>query len=152
LSLGVLVVEAARNSGALITADFALEQGRDVFALPGKVDSNTSFGTNGLIKQGGKLVSCVEDILEEFNLSVETKNAKIELTNESITRQDLVGEELLLYNIIPNQPLQLDDIVEKADISISCVSQILLNLQIRKLIKQLPGKQFVRSDEWKIKA
>ncbi len=69
LSLGLLVVEAARNSGALITADFALEQGREVFALPGKVDSNTSFGTNGLIKQGAKLVSGVDDIVEEFDLN-----------------------------------------------------------------------------------
>lgn len=72
LSLGVVVVEAARNSGALITADFALEQGREVFALPGKVDSFTSFGTNELIKQGAKLVSCVDDIIEEF-LSVQEK-------------------------------------------------------------------------------
>ncbi|MCM8789491.1 MAG: DNA-processing protein DprA [Candidatus Omnitrophica bacterium] len=70
LSLGVIVVEAARNSGALITADFALEQGRDVFALPGKIDSNLSFGTNGLIKQGAKLVSCVDDILEELNTNL----------------------------------------------------------------------------------
>lgn len=68
LSLGVLVVEAARNSGALITADFALEQGRDVFALPGKIDSGTSFGTNELIKQGAKLASSVEDIMEELNI------------------------------------------------------------------------------------
>src|SRR3990167_9514020 len=66
LSLAVIVVEAARNSGALITADFALEQGRDVFAVPGKVDSATSFGTNQLIKQGAKLTDSIEDILEEL--------------------------------------------------------------------------------------
>ncbi|MFA5410572.1 MAG: DNA-processing protein DprA [Candidatus Omnitrophota bacterium] len=145
LSLGVLVVEAAKNSGALITADFALEQGRDVFALPGKVDANTSFGTNELIKQGAKLVSCVEDIAEEFNFSIKKEGIKIEMANKSITSKDLAGEESLLYNLIHNQPLHLDAILEKAALNISQVSQILLNLEIRKLIRQLPGKQFIRS-------
>lgn len=70
LSMGVIVVEAAKNSGALITADFALEQGREVFAVPGKVDSATSFGTNQLIKQGAKLTDSVEDILEELDLGL----------------------------------------------------------------------------------
>lgn len=70
LSLGVLVVEAAQNSGALITADFALEQGRDVFALPGKIDSRTSWGANELIKDGAKLVSTAGDIMEELNPGV----------------------------------------------------------------------------------
>lgn len=151
LSLGVLVVEAAKNSGALITADFALEQGREVFALPGKVDSNTSFGTNGLIKQGAKLVSCVEDILEEFDLTVPQHCHANELAVSldspdcaKVQTRKLSLEESLLYGLISGQSISLDEIIEKTEFSIPEVSGILLNLQMRKLIKQLPGKQFIR--------
>lgn len=148
LSLGVLVVEAARNSGALITADFALEQGREVFALPGKIDACNSFGTNGLIKQGAKLISCVDDILEEFNLSI-IKNDKPSIqTNELKIRkenkQSFSAEESLLFNLLSDEPILLDEIVEKTNLSVSNVSGILLRLQLRKLIKQLPGRQFVK--------
>lgn len=143
LSLGVLVVEAARNSGALITADFGLEQGRDVFALPGKVDSQTSFGTNGLIKQGAKLVSCAEDILEEFNcLKEQAKKDKVEKTDKS----DAVdGEEGQIYDLISSQSVHLDELLEKTNLDIPRISDILLKLQLKKLIKQLPGKQFARA-------
>lgn len=147
LSLGVLVVEAAQNSGALITADCALEQGRDVFALPGKIDSGNSFGTNGLIKQGAKLVSCADDIIEEFNIP-QPANTDEEETKE--TRLDnsacLSDSESLLYNLISEQPVLLDEIVEKSGFAISEISGILLNLQLRRLIRQIPGKQFVRTD------
>lgn len=146
LSLGVLVAEAARNSGALITADFALEQGRDVFALPGKVDSQTSFGTNGLIKQGAKLVSCVDDILEEFNLRTTIGPKCTMKVNKRISIPDLVdNDEKILYASISEEPLPLDEIVENTNLDISRVSDILLRLQLKKLIRQLPGKQFVRS-------
>lgn len=146
LSLGVVVVEAARNSGALITADFALEQGREVFALPGKVDSHTSFGTNGLIKQGAKLVSCLDDILEEFNLPVTKIHKAKENTPVHLKFDFNHAEENQLYDLLSSQPIALDEIVEKTNMGISRISDILLRLQVKKLIKQLPGKQFVRNE------
>lgn len=155
LSLGVLVAEAARNSGALITADFALEQGREVFAVPGKVDSDTSFGPNELIKQGAKLVSCVDDIIEEFNF-----DAGIRKSNAGLGRLDDTGprlsareprdgalteEELNLYNVISRESCGMDDLVEITNMDIPEISGILFKLQLKKLIRQLPGKHFVRN-------
>jgi len=152
LSLGVLVVEAAQNSGALITADFALEQGREVFALPGKVDSGTSFGTNNLIKQGAKLVSNLEDIIEELEIPIkdrtESKQAlteqKAEVRDSVEPLKNLAGEERALYNIISPQPISLDDIIDKLNLDVSKIATLLLRLQMRRLIKELPGKQFVK--------
>jgi DNA processing protein len=154
LSQGVLIVEAAKNSGALITADFALEQGRDVFALPGKVDSLNSFGTNELIKQGAKLVSSVDDILEELPLLAYITKSKTvaekrrkdcpELKRQS---QSLSCAEDLLYNIIDAQPVSLDELVEKTNLNVLNLSPVLLNLQTKKLVKKLPGGQFIRSQD-----
>jgi DNA processing protein len=152
LAQGILVVEAARNSGALITADFALEQGREVFALPGKVDSRTSFGTNGLIKQGAKLVSNVEDIIEELETPIKNRpessqafnKQKIDAGNFAEPIKNLAGEEMALYNIISPQPIGLDDIVDRLNLDVSKISSLLLRLQMRRLVKELPGKQFVK--------
>lgn len=155
LSLGVLVVEAARNSGALITANFALEQGREVFALPGKVDSGNSFGTNALIKDGAKLVSCVEDILEELNGFAMPAGRQASCVvrrapeSKSLKRktQDLerTKEEDILYNALSKDPVSLDELAEKTAMSIPKLSAVLFKLQIKKLIQQLPGKQYIRS-------
>jgi len=145
LSLGLLVVEAARNSGALITADFALEQGRDVFALPGKVDAHTSFGTNELIKQGAKLVSCLDDILEELNIPITKVCQAEERPQENLKFDSGHTEESLVYGLISDQSIQLDEIAEKTNLDIPRISGILLKLQMKRLVQQLPGKQFIRS-------
>lgn len=156
LSIGVIVAEAAKNSGALITADFALEQGREVFAIPGKVDSATSFGANQLIKQGAKLVDSVEDILEELNL-------KLEKFKETLSNQDFVpalgfaerrackvnlsGEERLVYDLLGDRPVHVDEIIEKSGLPSSGVMSLLLKLEMRGLIKQSPGKMFVKNEK-----
>ncbi len=136
LARGVLVVEAAKNSGALITVDCALEQGRDVFALPGKIDSPNSLGTNELIKQGAKLVSSVSDILEDF----EPAPAAI-----APYAPVLSGSESRVYGLMSSQPLLMDEIVEKSGIGITEISGALLKLQMHRLIRQLPGKQFIKA-------
>lgn len=143
LALGVLVVEAARNSGALITADFALEQGREVFALPGKIDSGNSFGVNSLIKQGAKLVDCVGDILEEFDFAqaVSSKEPRV----RKPLKAGLSSQESALYEILSAEPLSLDEIIEKINMGIPDISGILLKLQLKNLVRQLPGKQFVKN-------
>lgn len=144
LSLGVLVVEAARNSGALITADFALEQGREVFALPGKVDSGNSFGPNELIKQGAKTVTSAEDIIEEFSLNI-SEQVEAERPKKIIPRSmPLSAEEKLLCEMILVEPMHLDEIAQKSGLNISAISSALLKLELKKIIRQLPGKQFVR--------
>lgn len=143
LSLGVLVVEAARNSGALITADFALEQGREVFSLPGKIDTPTASGTNGLIQQGAKLIRQVSDILDEFNLNLKRHPAKINREREIATKQ-LSREEQILYNLISRRAQRLDEIIESCNLPVNRVIHHLLHLQLKKLIGQQPGKQFFR--------
>ena len=118
LSLGVIVVEAAQRSGALITADFALEQGREVFAVPGKIDHPAFQGAHGLIKQGAKLVTSIEDILEDIQprvsnyLKTATKSKFAERNVKPVSAH-LSDEERQIYSHITDRPVHIDELTQQ---------------------------------------
>jgi DNA processing protein len=155
LSLGIVVVEAAKNSGALITTDFALEQGREVFAVPGKISSITSAGTHGLIKDGAKLVQSAEDIMEELGLREVSPMAgkDRELAEEKVAKKtaryvynSLTDDERRVYKILSDEPLYIDDVMKESGVELSKASKVLLALELKRLIKELPGKRFIRTE------
>lgn len=155
LSLGVVVVEAAKDSGALITAELAAEQGRDVFALPGKISSTTSSGTNALIKDGARLVQSIDDILEELQLHEikpleggerEKKDNKIERITKAYIYNSLTADERKIYKTLSDEAMYIDDIVAGSGLEPGIVSKVLLNLQLKKLVKEVPGRQYVRKE------
>ncbi len=149
LSLGVIVVEAAINSGSLITASFALEQGKDVFAIPGNITSRQSEGTNFLIKKGAKLVQKVDDILEEIapqlkRLIGSSKNSK-EFFSKNLDKLEITDEEKAICNILGNEPKHIDIIVRETSMPTAKLSGLLLGLEIKGIIKQADGKRFYLS-------
>ncbi len=140
ISLGVVLVVAMERCGALITADFALEQGREVFAVPGNINSPYSRGCNRLIKQGAKLVESVDDILEELDHLVQKKE-----TTGGVRQMTLDdAEEEKMLTLIPFQPIHFDEIVRLSGLPSSRLNGILLNLELKGFLNQLPGKYFVR--------
>lgn len=145
LSLGVIVVEAAEKSGALITADFALEQGRDVFAIPAMIDHPNSLGTHRLIKEGAKLVTSVEDVLEDLNILNQPLDGQQKKELESKDNAGVLTEpESALYRFITDQPVHIDELVQSSNLDIPTATALLFGLEMKKLIKQLPGKRFKR--------
>ncbi|HOV42539.1 MAG TPA: DNA-processing protein DprA [Syntrophothermus lipocalidus] len=140
LSKGVLVVEARVKSGALITADWALDQGRDVFAVPGPITSRLSQGTNNLIKQGAKLVTTVEDILEEYQLVLkDTETGALPLGD-----LDRSSEFDMVLDLLGTEPVHLDQLVRLSGLTPGQLSGMLFELQIRGIIEVLPGNYFIR--------
>ena len=136
LSLGVVVIEAPEESGALITATLALEQNREVFAIPGSIYEKNSIGTNRLIKLGAKLVTDVEDILEELNLShlLTTEKKKVKPDNK---------EEEIILSILSAQPVHIDEIIKKSGLSAGIVNSNLMILELKKAVRNLGKNNYI---------
>ncbi len=142
MSKGVVIIEAPRKSGALITADFALEQGRDVFALPGNISSLRSSGTNALIKEGAKLVEGISDILEELKNVIDIK--EIDSADSKPGLEKCSSDEKMIFGILSDKSKSIDEISSIANLPVYKISEALLKLELKRLIKGLPGENFVR--------
>jgi len=142
LSMGVVVVQASAESGSLITADYALEQGRDVFAIPGNVGAEGSRGTNRLIREGAKLVESSDDILEE--ILPQWQRRKESSLKATSPEQGLPEEEKIVYQLLSDSPLHIDAIIRECPFDPGKVSSLLLNLELKGLISQWPGKCFTK--------
>ena len=141
-SHGILVVEAGLNSGALITASQAIEQGRSVYAVPGHINAPSALGSNRLIQQGAKLVMDASDVLDDLQILLpETKPS-----SDAAARPlpPLSEDERLVYEAIDATETPIDEIAVKCDLPSATVSSTLLRLELKRLVKQLPGKYFVK--------
>jgi DNA processing protein len=147
LPLGVIVVEGAQYSGSLITARLAMEFGREVYGVPGNVTQPVSFAPNLLIKQGAKLVTCAEVAIEELPTPVraalvQAEQPEAEQRNR-LAAEALNGSEKKLYELLSaDQPVPIDDLVERSGLNSSEVLATLFTLEMKGIIRQSPGKQF----------
>ncbi len=140
LSIGVVIVQASAKSGSLITAEYALEQGREVFAIPGNVGADGSRGTNRLIKEGAKLVESSEDILEE--ILPQWRRQEETAQKAEAPGHGLAGGEKILFELLGETPLHIDAIIRESRLDPGKVSSLLLDLELKGLISQWPGKCF----------
>jgi len=149
MSLGTIVVEGEQYSGSLITARLAMEFGREVYGVPGNATQPASFAPNQLIKQGAKLVTCWEDVVEELSTEIRAELFPVESPNEaereSLFAQALAPEQKKLYDLLSSdQSLHVDAIVERSGMTSSAVLAALCEMELKGIIRQMPGKQFVR--------
>jgi len=155
LSLGTIVVEAGYHSGALITAQSALENNIEVMAVPGKIDSPLSKGANQLIKQGAKLIDSVGDVMEALGYigeelkshtadAAEKAEKTIQMPLFDVGQLNLSACEKMIYDCLSKEPLHIEDIISEADLSPGSINAGLVSLQLKGLVKQLPGSLFLR--------
>lgn len=146
MTLGTVVVEANLSSGALITANFAVEYGRQVFAVPGRIDSPRSKGCHDLIKKGAKLCEGAEDILSEFEYLFPGSNKPPSASETGVLPALTLSEnEQRIYDALSKDPSSIDDVIRQSGLPSSAVSVGLLGLEMKRLIRQLPGKMFLRN-------
>jgi DNA processing protein len=146
LTLGTVVVEADLTSGALITAGMAVENGRQVFAVPGRVDSPQSRGCHDLIKRGAKLCESAEDILGEFEYLFPPSNRPAPAPDApGLPALELSPSEQAVIGVLGSEEQSLDLVIQRSGLPASTASVALLSLEMKRLVRQLPGKLFVRA-------
>jgi len=146
MTLGTVVVEADLHSGALITSNFATEYGRQVFAVPGRIDSPRSKGCHDLIKKGAKLCEGAEDILSEFEYLFPASNRPPSPGDTGVLPALELGEnEQKVYDALNHEESSIDEVIRRSSLPSSAVSVALLGLEMKHVVKQLPGKLFVRN-------
>ena len=146
MTLGTVVVEANLTSGALITANMAVEAGRQIFAVPGRIDSPRSKGCHELIKKGAKLCEGAEDILSEFEYLFPASNRPA-APNETgvLPALELSGHEQKVFDALTNEESTIDEVIRRSGLPSSAVSVALLGLEMKRVVKQLPGKLFAKN-------
>ncbi len=143
LALGTIVVEAGLKSGALLTANYALEQNREIFAVPGNINSPKSMGTNQIIKDGAKLITDANDVLVELEPQLKHFLKQDEAKSKELP-EDLSELEKMLLGKLSNEPIHIDKLANVIGKSTAETLSALLPLEFKDLVKQLPGKLFVR--------
>ena len=141
LSLGVIVIEATLDSGSLITVGYALEQGKDVFAVPGNITSGNSRGTNDLIKKGAKLVENAEEVINELGPQLKGIIREDKSGNRG-PGSSLTEDEKALFSYLSSEPKHVDSIIRETDMATGRALSILLNLELKGVIRQTEGKHF----------
>lgn len=146
LSIGVIVTEAAVNSGSLITARLAAEQGREVFAVPGFVKVETSRGTNALLKEGAALIEKAQDVIDAIVPQLEASSrARLSPQSPEERGGDRFGnQEQLVYDALTYDPLTVDSLVEQTGLAVPSVMASLLSLELRQRVRQLPGQRYLK--------